>query len=267
MNLRPESREPVTILMVPFDRYTEFPRAIDALLKSTTYPFKLVVIENCAPESVRHDLEQRRRAHRNIQIIYSDHPSRMAACFNVGLIHIRTRLAVLMHNKLRVTEGWLSELVLQAESKEGLLCPHIDHTNGIPFSFLHALMAKKSLLDEIGLFDESVGTPFWGVDLENRLLAKGVPIHRELASVLDYQSSNTQLKRADKALFQYQWDDPHVRQTLAYLKQKWGSAPEEATYLQWLSKKRAVPRSKPSFALPVIPLFSIAKLVHLMNRV
>jgi hypothetical protein len=172
-----------------------------------------------------------------------------------------------MHNKLRVTQGWLPNLVLEAESKDGLICPHIDHTNGMPFSFLHAFLAKKSLLDEIGLFDESVGTPFWGVDLENRLKAKGVPVHRDLSSVLEYQSSKTQLKKADRELFQYQWDDPHAYQTLAYLKQKWGVSPEEAKYLQWLSKKRAVAHPKPAFSLPAAPLFSMAKLVHLISRI
>jgi hypothetical protein len=267
MNLRPENREPVTIVMVPFDRYTEFPKSVDALIKDTSYPFKLLIIEGNAPESVRLDLDDRRRKHKNIRIIYSDHPTRMAEAFNLGLVHIRTRHAVLMHNKLRVTPGWLSSLVRETQSKQGVICPYINFTNGMPFSFLHAFLIEKTLLDELGLFDESVGTPFWGVDLENRLKAKKVVLHRDPGSVLEYQSSKTLLKNADRKLFQHQWNDPHALQTLSYVKQKWGSAPEEAKYLAWLAKKRSIGASKPAFSIPALPLFSLAKLIHVLHRV
>lgn len=266
MNLKPESKEPVTILMVPFDRYTEFPKSVDAVLKDTSYPFRLVVIEGGAPEAVRHELEKRKKEHKNVQILYSDRPLRMAAAFNMGLVHVRTQRAVLMHNKLHVTPGWLQSLVLESESKDGVILPHIDHANGVPFTFMHAFLAKRALLEEIGLFDESVGTPFWGVDLENRLKSKGVPIRREPAAVLEYRSSKSVLKRTDRDLFLYQWDDPHAHQTLAYLKQKWGSAPQESEYHAWLTKKRQLTRPRQAIPVQALPLFSMAKLIHLLHR-
>lgn len=267
MNLQPaKHHEPVTILMVPFDRYTEFPKSIDALFKETSHPFRLIVVEAGAGEAVRRRLEDRKRKHKNMQILYSDRPSRIAESFNLGLVHIRTRYAFLMHNRLKVTAGWLSSLLLEAQSKSGVICPSVLNTGHMPFSFLHAFLAEKTLLDKIGLLDESVGTPFWGIDLENRLRIKGVAIHREPAAVLEYQSSKTLLKNADRKLFLHQWDDPHARQTLKYLKQKWGSAPEEAKYLQWLAKKKALAGPKPLFAMPALPLFSVAKFVHLLRR-
>ena len=256
MNLRPSrTHEPVTVLMVPFDRYSVFPKAVDSLFKETAHPFKLILVEGNAPEDVRHELEKRKKKYKNIQILYSSHHPRMAEAFNMGLVHVRTPHAFLMHNHLQVTPGWLSGLIEHAPAKNNILMPYVSNTNGTPFSFLHAFLASKELLDEIGLFDESVGTPFWGIDLENRLRSKNVGIIRDPAAVLDYQGPAI-LKGADLKLFQHQWDDPHTRQTLAYMKQKWGAAPEEAKYLEWLEKKRSTARFKASPILPPMPLSS-----------
>ena len=261
MKLRPtRSHEPVTILMVPFDRYSVFPGTVDNLFKETTYPFKLVIVEGNAPEDVRHALEKRRKKHKNIQIIYSPRHLRMAEAFNLGVIHVRTPHAFLMHNHLMVTPGWLEELMRYAPNKNHLITPYVGNTNGTPFSFLHAFLASRELLDEIGLFDESVGTPFWGIDLGNRLEAQKVSIERNPSAVLEYQGPAI-LKGADLKLFQHQWDDPHTRQTLAYMKQKWGSAPEESKYLEWLEKKRATARFKPTPILPAMPLSTALPLI------
>ena len=239
------------------------------------HPFKLIIVEGNSPENIRHELEIRKKKYKNIQIIYSARRLRMAEAFNLGLVHIRTPHAFLMHNHLLVTPGWLAELIESAPSKDCLLTPYISNTNGTPFSFLHAFFLNKELLDEMGLFDESVGTPFWGIDLENRLKAKNVAILRHPASVIDYQGPAV-VKGADLKLFQHQWDDPHTRQTLAYMKQKWGSAPEEAKYLEWLEKKRLTARYKVAPMLPpmrlatALPLLDpgagFRKLIQVLNR-
>ena len=179
----------------------------------------------------------------------------------MGLVHVRTPHAFLMHNHLAVTPGWLSALMEHAPAKDSILMPYVSNTNGTPFSFLHTFLASKELLDEIGLFDESVGTPFWGIDLENRLKSKKVAMTREPASVLEYQGPAV-LKGADLRLFLHQWDDPHTRQTLAYMKQKWGMAPEEAKYLEWLEKKRSTARYKVS---PILPPMTLASAMPLAD--
>ena len=212
-------------------------------------------------------LEKRKKKHKNMQIIYSARPLRMAEAFNLGLVHIRTRHAFLMHNHLFVTPGWLSNLIEQAKSREGVICPYVSPMDTAPFPMLHAFLATKQLLDGIGLFDESVGTPLLGADLENRLKAIGVPMHRDPYTLLEYQTSALPKKGADSKFFEHQWDDPHAHQTLAYLKQKWGSAPEELKYLEWLTKKKASAKRKPVFALSAwsLPLAS-AKLIQVLHR-
>ena len=265
MNLQPvKHHEPVTILMVPYDQYSSFPKAVDNLFKATTHPFKLIVVEGNAPEDVRHELEKRKKKHRNIQIIYSAHTPRMAEAFNLGLVHIRTRHAFLMHNQLLVRPGWLSGLIEHVKTRTGVLYPHVRGADGGPFALLHALLATRELLDEIGLFDESVGTPLLGIDLENRLKTKGVPVHRDPATVLEYQAPEALKKGPDRTFFQHQWDDPHAHRTLAYLKQKWGSAPEQSRYLEWLAKKRSV-RHRPVFVLPLTNANGLKKFMQALR--
>ena len=264
MNLKPvDKHDPVTILMVPFDRYSTFLRSVDTVLATTTVPFKLLIVEGAAPDDVRRGLEERKKKHRHIQIIYSEHPLRMAEAFNLGLVHIRTPYAFLMHNRLSTTPGWLQNLLEYRQAHQGLLVPQVNNADAMPYSFLHSFLVKKDLLDQMGLFDTSVGTPFWGVDLANRLQKKNIPIHRDAHSTLIYQAPPAP-KGADRKLFLYQWDDPHAHQTLAYLKQKWGHAPEEDEYLQWLTTKRSLARHKKRFAMPLLPLFSLA--LHFLHK-
>jgi glycosyltransferase involved in cell wall biosynthesis len=260
MNLKPPvHHDPVTIIMVPFDGYSHFTKAIDSLYDSTGYPFKLIVVEGGAPEYVRHELEKKRQKHKNMQIIYTDHAPRMAEAYNLGIVHVRTKQAVLLHSQIDFKPGWLGELADTSRKKGGLICPYVGNTNGMPFSFVHAFIVNKSVLDKIGLFDESVATPFWGLDLENRLKAQGIKMHRDLHIELEYRQSGP-VRNGDLKLFRHQWDDPHAHRSLVYLKQKWGSAPEETKYLHLLSKKKAMARQKPAFAVPVPRFAAPAKL-------
>ena len=229
--------------MVPLDRYSVFPRAIDALYKETRLPFKLIVVEGNASENMRYEIEKRKQKYKNIQIVYTDHHPRLAEAFNLGLVHIRTKHAFLMHNGLVVTPGWLENLMEQAKAREGVLCPYVSNAQDPP-SFVHALLVTKELLNDIGLFDESIGTALMGMDLINRLKAKGIPVHRDPYTVLECPVDAAP-KNGDRQFFAHQWDDPHARQTLAYLKQKWGVAPDEIKYLEWLEKRGLIPAPFP----------------------
>lgn len=235
--------------MVPFDRHSSFPQAIDALFKETNYPFKLIVVEGNSPEPVRRELEKRKRKHKNIQILYSTHTPRLAEAFNLGLIHIRTSHAFLMHNGLLVTPGWLNSLMEQARTREGVFCPYIARKDKDAFPLIHAFLAAKELLEDIGLFDESVSTALSGVDLTHRFKSKGIPLHQDPYTILEYRNG-LPARGGDLKLFKHQWHDPHAHQTLAYLKQKWGVAPDEAQYRDWLEKKHLRPAKTAVFTLP-----------------
>lgn len=266
MNLRPAStHESVSILLIPFEQYSTFPKAVDTLIANTRYPFELIVVEGNAPDAVRHELEKRKKRRRNMKIIYSDHRPRMAEAFNLGLAHIRTRYAFLMHNNLFAAPGWLSNLLERAKDRPGVFCPVIHQAgartvlNGDSAEAdLHGFLVTKEILNAIGPFDETVSAPLVGVDLGCHLNAKGIPMlwDRHPGTLLEYRASGT-LKGADLALFKHQWDEPHLRRALAYLNQKWGLALDEHKYLKRLEKKKAVNA----------PEIGFKKLLRLLSRV
>jgi hypothetical protein len=252
MNLQPAKKhEPVTILMVPLDRYSAFLKCVDTLYKETHWPFKLVLVEGNAPEGVRHELEKRKQKHGNMRILYSDHHPRMAEALNLGLVHVRTKHVVLMHNGLLVTAGWLSNLMEHARVESGVLCPYISQTQEESLMPLPVCLLTKELLENIGLFDESVSTALLGADFMNLLKAKHVPVHKKTASILHHAALPAP-KGTDLKLFRHQWEDLHAHQTLAYFRQKWGIAPEEAKYREWLAKKRTLSVQKPVFPMPMM---------------
>jgi len=274
MNLSPaKTQEPVTILMIPFDQYSVFPASVDALYKETRYPFKLIVIEGNAPDNIRHELEKRQKKYGDLKIIYSNHRPRMAEAFNLGLAHIRTPKAFFMHNNLRVTPGWLSNLMEMAKHQTGVICPYVSYAQEnlsqtypgdytVTFSQgrvkeanevdMHGFLITKAILKELGEFDESVSTPLVGVDLGHRLRTKEILVNRDPYTVIEYLAPAV-FKGADLQLFKHQWDDEHTRRTLAYLSEKWSISLDEKKYLEWLAKKRSLCEKKPVLPPPAGP--------------
>ncbi len=251
MHLHPvKLHEPVTILMVPLDQYSAFPGAVDAVLKETRLPFELILIEGNAPESIRHKLEQRKKSHKNIKIIYSAHRPRMAEAFNLGLVHIRTRIAFFTHNNVRATSLWLEHLLKQAKDNPGVVCPYVArHENtvrerNLPEVDMNGFLVTKELLHLIDSFDENVSVPLLGLDLGQQLKKHGVAIHRDPFTVLEYEPASFS-KLFDLKFFQHQWNEKHVRESVHYMRKKWTLKLHEFKYVEWLQKRKHVLQKRP----------------------
>lgn len=270
MNLKPKKSrpDPVTIVMIPFDQYSIFAKAVRNLIRLTKEPFELILIEGSAPHSVRLDLEALKRKYKNIKIIYSDHRPRMAKAFNLALPHIRTQRAFFMHNDVQVKPGWLEALSSFSDRNKGVICPkievlrkdrYLDPHMGYPATFsslsnfetlvnMHAFLLDKVILDHIGSFDEEVGTALVGLELTEIMKKHSIAIH-QAPLTLSYEPPAL-AKSHDLALFAHQWDEAHMRESLAYLKKKWGLDIPEKKYLVWLNQKKALCEKKPFFLMP-----------------
>ncbi len=282
MNLQPKiTHEPVTIVMVPLEQYTCFPSHVDAILSETRYPFKLIIVEGNAPELIRHELEKRMKKNKNIKIIYSAHRPRLAEAFNLGAAHVRTPYAFFMHNSLKVTPDWLNTLMELSRDKPSVICPYISHHTPLTFPSgkpkeafdmdVHGFLIKTELLKEVGPFNESLGTPFVGLDLSCWLKEKNIPAHVDRFTVLHYKLSS--LRGNDLKLFKQQWENTSGAHHLKYFKEKWNLSLDQQKYLEWLEKKR-MPNAKKSqdgkYTSASIPASSekldFRKFVQVLNR-
>jgi hypothetical protein len=290
MDLKPKKNRPdhVTIVMIPFDQYSIFAKAVRNLIQLTKEPFELILIEGNAPHSVRLDLEALKRKHKNIKIIYSNHRPRMAEAFNLALPHIRTERAFFMHNDVQVKLGWLNAILSFSDRNKGVVCPkievlhkdkYLDPYMGYPATYsslsnfevlgvnMHAFLLDKDIIDHIETFDEKVGTALVGLELTELMKKHSIAIHQ--APITLHYEPPALARSHDLALFAHQWDEAHMRESLTYLKKKWGLDIPEKKYLGWLNRKKALCEKKPFFLLPSLektsPFLLRAPKINLRN--
>ena len=280
MNLQPAKKhESVTILLVPYDGYSAFPRAVDALLRETRLPFELIIIEGGAPDVIRHDLEKRQERRKHIKIIYSNHRPRLNEAFNLGLPHIRTNKAFLMHNNLKVTPQWLENLLQHAVDRPGIICPYIPPVQGEGHKEafepdMQAFLITKEILGLLGEFDEKVASPLMGLDFSQWLKKQGIAIHRDPYTVLEHNALNNH-KSIDMKMLYRQWDERQLHENVAYVGKKWGLKLQESKYLAWVQKKKHSHPSKqaPNATVwqelpmrPEFPKLSLKKFLQVLTK-
>lgn len=250
MNLQPAKKhESVTILLVPLYGYSAFPRAVDCILRETRLPFELIIVEANSPDSIRHELEKRKRHRKNIKIIYSNHTPRLAQTLNLGLAHIRTPKVFFMHNNIRVTPHWLENLLQHAKDKHGVVCPYVVPVPGEPHKDpseldMHGFLITKETLCLLGEFDEKIASPLLGIDMGQWLKKHQITIHRDLYTVLEH-AVLPNCKSFDLKLFQRQLNEKQLRESMIYLSKKWGLRLHESKYVDWLQKKKLLQKKTP----------------------
>ena len=247
---KPASHERVTIVMVPYEQYSTFPKAVDTLYENTHYSFSLIVIEGSAPDSIRSALEKRKKHHKDIKIIYTNHLPLAGEARNLALPHIKTNWVFFMDNDVRVTPRWLPSLVHTAkETKAEIICPAILNTQNPIYTLhstdmlqessdinLHGFLITKNALNLLGEFDENASSFTLGLDLSLKAKAKNIEIRKDAKICLkrDFVFSG---KPQDMKLFHRQWDLDYHKRSLVSLKQKWNIELDERKYLDWLQNK------------------------------
>ncbi len=260
---KPSSHERVTIVMVPYEQYSTFPTAVDTLYENTHHPFSLIVVEGNAPDSVRSALEKRKKHHKDVKIIYTNHLPLAGEARNLALPHIKTNWVFFMDNDVRVTPRWLSGLIHTAkETKAEIVCPAILNTQNPIYTLhsadmlqessdinIHGFLITKNALNLIGEFDENTSSFTLGLDLSLKARAKNIEIRHDAKTCLkrNFVFSG---KPQDMKLFHRQWDPEYHKKSLVSLKQRWDIQLDERKYLDWLQNKgRDLKQSAESYSV------------------
>lgn len=240
----------VTVVLVPYEQYSTFPKAVDALYERTDRPFQLILIEGNAPERIRTSLERRKKYRKNIKIIYTDHLPLAGEARNLALPHLRTPFVFFMDNDVRVTNGWLSNLIrCSTETGAEIVYPSILNTQNPIYTFngggtlqenmdinAHGFLITKKALDRIGKFDENANAFTLGLDLGLKAKANNIEVRLDTKTWLrrDFVFSGSP---QDVKLFRQQWDLGTHQRSLSHLKHKWDIELDERKYLDWLQIK------------------------------
>ncbi len=251
------SHKDITVVMVPYERHSIFPKAVDALYRHIQIPFNLIVIEGCAPEEVRTQLEKHQSRHGNMTIIYTNHCPSLAKAFNLALPHLKTPYTLFIDNEIRFSKGTIETMLKAAQANHvGVVCPKdsmlprkilAQKNEGSKkvqtvdtFGFHPCILMAQDVLRGMGkIFDEQSSPYTFGVDLIYKLRTRGVEVHETSEAKIE-AGADQGLRGGDYPLYRVQWNRNRLTHSLEQLDKKWAiQLMEDPIYHGWLQTKIA----------------------------
>ncbi|GAI90090.1 unnamed protein product, partial [marine sediment metagenome] len=217
-------------------------RCLDSLLQNTTFDFNLIIVDNGSGKKTEDFLKdfERNNPKYGIILIRNEKNKGFVKAVNQGIRESRADYICILNNDTIVTEGWLSEMIkiLQINPGIGIVNPssnnlgqkpargqkiedyvsalksgsgkYAELMNGLGF----CMLIKKSLIEEIGLFDEIYGMGnFEDTDFSMRAKRKGYLCVRALGAYV-YHKENTSFNvfrqyhcefEKNKKIFESRW--------------------------------------------------------------
>lgn len=110
-DMRSAFSEPeVTIVVVPRERFQFAQRSLESLYESTSFPFRLVYVDNNSPAKLRRYLKTQAQS-KGFQLVRSDYYLSPNQARNLGLQHVHSKYVVFVDNDVIFSPGWLKALV------------------------------------------------------------------------------------------------------------------------------------------------------------
>jgi GT2 family glycosyltransferase/glycosyltransferase involved in cell wall biosynthesis len=240
-------------------------KCIEAVRTRTTRPFRIIVVNDASDSYTTSMLEALALESPVITLIRNDRNRGFAASVNRGIRAGKGDYVCLLNSDVLVTQGWLMKMVmaLHADPRNAIVCPATNNTAvvDVPLSpgasYLHMAQAfeafaqrrypeilptgfcflfRRSLLDEIGYFDEAYKnfgeeTDFWwrAVKAGHRaVMADDTYVFHERASSFSALGSDAHMSMRKLASGRFnqlwpewtEWRDAHdVKKALGPLRQ------------------------------------------------
>ena len=103
-------KSPVTIVVVPRERFQFARESLESLYQHTTFPFNLVYVDNHSPAQLRRYLETEAQE-KGFQLVRSTNYLSPNQARNFGLRHVNSQYVVFVDNDVLFSPGWLRALV------------------------------------------------------------------------------------------------------------------------------------------------------------
>lgn len=229
-------------LLIQHDAQLRITYACIYNLQAFSYDYELIILQSMI--GYRHysrDTKKILRAE-DQYIPFENNPSQ-AEALNIGISRAKGEYVILIGNDNFVHQDWLSEIEKRLGDPkyqilgcsvdrasynkwEKLLETHKD-TNGIKganFSYLNfqGLTIKKTILEEVGPFDEQLPFYLWERDYNLRLEDKGYQCGAVLTSFMTTPQSMTRLDQTLPEGINNWWTDEQMAKEIAYYNKKWG---------------------------------------------
>ncbi|MEM7591406.1 MAG: glycosyltransferase [Cyanobacteria bacterium P01_A01_bin.83] len=107
---------PVTIIVVPRERYQFARESLESLYKNTAFPFNLIYVDNNSPTKLRQYLEVQAEV-KGFELVRSERYLSPNRARNIGLSFVETKYVVFVDNDVIFAPKWLTALVGCSEAK------------------------------------------------------------------------------------------------------------------------------------------------------
>ena len=156
---------------------------IEAIIKNTRYPYRLILIDNGSDSETKRYLKGlKRQDDPRITLLRNEANLGFVKAVNQGMRASRARFLCIMNNDTTPAPGWLERLVgfAQAHPQIGLMNPACDGDPRVSLDeharlaeakkgtylevnqcFLFATLVKREVIDKIGYLDEAFGAGCW----------------------------------------------------------------------------------------------------------
>lgn len=192
------------------------------LIRENTAPiYELIIVADACPPKMLDwlkSLERQKRA----KIIINEKPVGAPTALNMGIKAAKQKYISFVENDIRVTKGWLSELmnVLKQHPEYGWVASRVMRGNfAMNFGSSGCSLFLKEAIDKVGLFDErfSQGIGWDDNDYELRFWLAGYNPHGVLKSTVYHPPGPTTVKAIHKNKIQEKYE-----LNLGLFIQKWG---------------------------------------------
>lgn len=243
--------ESIVIAVVPRDRFSMFPRSLEALYAHTDTRFRVIVVAGGVDRTTAEYLHQLQRQKDNLSVVLADRLLTQSEARNVALRQASERFCVVLENDTIVHENWLTPLLeCMLEERAAVVTPLLFwyrgiHAAGCMFEELekdgglifrhrilyagirrkridypesHCVLIDRQLIPGTDIFDDV--EPF-DVDLGLTLRKYGLSVFLEPRSVATY-SAPPPWEVRDIPPFKLRWDAASWEDRNRLFSKKWG---------------------------------------------
>jgi glycosyltransferase involved in cell wall biosynthesis len=245
------SSESVVVVVVPRDRFSMFPRCLEALYAYTDVQFRVIVVTGGTDRKTQEYLHQLQVQKDNLSVVLVDRLLMQGEARNVAIRQATERFCVVLENDTIVHKNWLAPMLecmreegaavvmplilwyrrihaagcmFEDREKDGAVVFHhrIMYTGirrrRIDYPECHCVLIDRQLLPDTDIFEDV--EPF-DVDLGLTLRKYGLNVFLEPRSVATY-SALPPWEVRDIPLFKFRWDPASWEARNRLFMQKWG---------------------------------------------
>ena len=207
-------------------------KCVNALLKNTNYPHRLIIVDNGSDVSTKEYLESLKKDLKEYTLIRKNNNEGFIRAVNEGFKHASSPYVCILNNDAYVSKKWLTNIIQTIEggpNNIGMANPssnifgykesdgNLHEFEGLDSCRGFAMVIKKELIEKIGFFDEIYGMGYFEEKDFSRkakdlgyisIRVKSSFVHHEDKLSFNKISNREAIFKNNEAIYNKRWGKP-----------------------------------------------------------